>query len=63
MRRMKRFMAFALSAAMMLTTVNMPEVTVWAQDTGKVTYYSTWSAAKILWLRNNEPQGTGYIEL
>lgn len=73
MRRMKRFMAFALSAAMMLTTVNMPEVTAWAQDTGKatgyeiryslksnmtgaktikvkgaakVTYYSTWSAAK-----------------
>ena len=43
---MKRFMAFALSAAMMLTTVNMPEVTAWAQDTGKVTYYSTWSAAK-----------------
>ena len=32
MRRMKRFMAFALSAAMMLTTVNMPEVTAWAQD-------------------------------
>lgn len=46
MRRMKRFMAFALSAAMMLTTVNMLEVTAWAQDTGKVTYYSTWSAAK-----------------
>lgn len=46
MRRMKRFMAFALSAAMMLATVNMPEVTAWAQDTGKVTYYSTWSAAK-----------------
>lgn len=46
MRRMKRFMAFALSAAMMLATVNMPEVTAWAQDTGKVAYYSTWSAAK-----------------
>lgn len=44
-------------------SVNMPEVTAWAQDTGKVTYYSTWSAAKILWLRNNEPHGTGYIEL
>lgn len=39
MRRMKRFMAFALSAAMMLTTVNMPEVTAWAQDTGKATGY------------------------
>ncbi len=35
MRRMKRFMAFALSAAMMLTTVNMPEVTAWAQENGK----------------------------
>jgi len=35
MRRMKRFMAFTLSAAMMLATVNMPEVTAWAQDTGK----------------------------
>lgn len=46
MRRMKRFMAFALSAAMMLATVNMPEVTAWAQDTGKATYYSAWSAAK-----------------
>ena len=39
-------MAFVLSAAMMLTSVNMPEVTALAQDTGKVTYYSTWSAAK-----------------
>lgn len=25
-------MAFALSAAMMLTTMNMPAVTAWAQD-------------------------------
>ncbi|MFR5028548.1 MAG: hypothetical protein ACLTDF_07050 [Coprococcus sp.] len=49
-------MAFALSA-MMLTSVNMPEVTAWA-GISKVTYYSTWSAAKILWLRNNEPHGT-----
>lgn len=32
MRKMKRFMAFALSAAMMLTTMNMPAVTAWAQD-------------------------------
>ena len=66
MRRMKRFMAFALSAAMMLTTVNMPEVTAWAQDTGKVTYYSTWSAAKNTVVIANpaiQPHGTGYIEL
>lgn len=35
MRKMKRFMAFALSAAMMLTTVNMPAVTAWAQDDSK----------------------------
>lgn len=31
MRKMKRFMAFALSAAMMLT-MQMPAVTAWAQD-------------------------------
>ena len=36
MRKMKRFMAFALSAAMMLTTMNMPAVTAWAQDDSEV---------------------------
>ena len=56
-------MAFALSAAMMLTSVNMPEVTAWAQDTGKVTSIQHGVLQKILWLRNNEPHGTGYIEL
>lgn len=57
-------MAFALSAAMMLATVNMPEVTAWAQDTGKGDIlFNMECCKKILWLRNNEPHGTGYIEL
>ena len=41
MRKMKRFMAFALSAVMMLTTVNMPMVTARAQSDDVVSVAET----------------------